>query len=117
MALKTSNIFGRITISDRAIAMVASNAAMECYGVADLVSRRLTDSLAELFNKIPNGKGIKVATVDNNKIYIDVYAILKDGVNIDAVTDSLRSVIIYNVEKFTGMSVKDVKINILGIKV
>lgn len=49
MSVNTSNAYGKITISDTAIARVASLAAMECYGIVETVSRRFTDSLSELF--------------------------------------------------------------------
>lgn len=116
MAVKTSNIYGKINISDFAIAMVASNAAMECYGVVGLVSRRLTDSLIELFNKTSYAKGVKVESVDN-KINIDIYAILRDGVSINAVKESMASTVRYNVETFSGMRVNNVRVNIVGVKV
>lgn len=116
MAVKTSNIHGRITVSDDAVAMVASYAAMGCYGIVDLVSRRLTDTLAELFGKAPYGRGVKV-TSDDNKIFIDVFAIIKHGVSQEAVTESLRNLVAYSVETFTGMRVMEVNVNIVGVRV
>jgi len=115
MAVKTSNIYGRISTSDEAIAAVAGYSALDCYGVHELASRKLTDSIAELFNKQPYGSGIKVATKDN-KIYIEIFAVLKRGVSIDAVTESLKSSVAYNVELFTGMIVKSVQVHIVGMK-
>ena len=76
MALKTSNIYGDITISDDAVAIVVSRVARECYGVADLVSRRLTDSILSILNKESVTKGAKLVTVDN-RIFIDLYILLK----------------------------------------
>ena len=57
MSVKTSNAYGNISISDMAIAKVASQAALECYGIVETVSRRFTDSLSELFNKKTQGRG------------------------------------------------------------
>lgn len=59
MSVKTSNAYGNISISDMAIAKVASQAALECYGIVETVSRRFTDSLSELFNKKTQGRGVK----------------------------------------------------------
>lgn len=115
MALKTTNIYGSITIEDEAVAMVVSKIARECYGVAELVSRRLSDNVLALFNKEPVGKGVKIVTADN-KIFIDVYVLLADGVNVEAVVTSLKSAITYHVELFTGMIVKSVNIHVLGLK-
>ena len=74
MALHTSNIYGNISVSDEAVALVIKKVAMDCYGVSELVSRRLSDSVLMLFNKDPIGRGIKLVTVDN-RIYIDIYCL------------------------------------------
>lgn len=115
MSVNTSNAYGKITISDAAIARVASQAAMECYGIVEMVSRRFTDSVAELFHRQPQGRGIKVTT-SGDRIYIDVYAIIKFGVSINAVAESLKEGVKYKVEKFTGMIVDTVNVNIIGVK-
>ena len=115
MSVNTSNAYGKITISDMAIAKVASQAAMECYGIVDTVSRRFTDSLAELFKKDTRGKGVKVTT-DGDKIYIDVYVIIKFGVSINAVAESLKESVKYRVERFTGMIVDSVNVNVIGVR-
>ncbi len=116
MSVKTSNYYGKITVTDNAVAMVAHYAAMDCYGIVDLVSRRLTDSIIELFNKSSSGKGVRVETV-NNKIVIDLFVILKEGINIDAVKESIAATVKYNVETYTGMRVSKINVNVVGVKV
>ena len=117
MAVKTANSYGKITISDQAIEMIAGKSAMECYGVVDLVAKRFSDNFAMLFKKQQQPKkGVKVLTVDN-KIYIDLYVILKYSVSISAVAESLKSSVKYSVEKFTGMIVDSVNVNVCGIRV
>ncbi len=115
MALRTSNIYGDITISDEAVAVIVNRVAHECYGVADLVSRRLSDSILSVLNKESVTKGVKLLTV-GNRIYIDLYILLKADVNETAVTESLKSTVIYHVEQFTGMRVKEVNVHVLGVK-
>ena len=116
MAVKTSNKYGKITVSDEAVVVVANRIASECYGVVDLVSRRVTDALAQLFRSDPNTKGVKVTCIDHN-IYIDLYVLFKEGVSVDAVSESLRSAVKYSVEEFTGMVVNAVNVNVLGVRV
>lgn len=116
MAVTTSNKYGKITVSDEAVAMCAYHAASECYGVAELVSKGFAKSIASLFRKNKHAVGIRVRTLDN-KIFIEISVLLKEGVQADAVTESLRSVVSYSVESFTGMRVMDVKVNVLGTKV
>lgn len=115
MSVSTSNVYGKISISDAAISKVAKNAALECYGIVDTVSRRFTDSLSELLKKQSGGKGIKVVT-SGDRIFIDVYVIIKYGVSINAVAESLKESVKYKVEKFTGMIVDTVNVNIIGVK-
>lgn len=114
MSVSTSNVFGKISISDQAIAKVAKNAALECYGIVDTVSRRLGDSISELLKK-SDGRGIKVAT-SGDRIFIDVDVIIKYGVSINAVAESLKEGVKYKVERFTGMIVDTVNVNIMGVK-
>ena len=115
MSVSTSNVFGKISISDQAIAKVAKNAALECYGIVDTVSRKLTDSLSELLKKQPDGRGVKVVT-SGDRIFIDVNVIIKYGVSINAVAESLKESVKYKVERFTGMIVDTVNVNIIGVK-
>jgi len=112
MAVMTSNKYGKIIVSDEAVAMCAHRVASECYGVVELVSKGLT---ASLFKKNAATKGIRVTTIDN-RIFIDVFVFLKEGVREDAVAESLRSVVTYSVESFTGMRVKAVNVNVVGTK-
>ena len=115
MSVNTSNAYGKISISDLAIAKVASHTAMEGYGIVEMVSRRFTDSLSELLKKDIGGRGTKVTT-SGNRIYIDVYVVIKYGVSINAVAESLKESIKYKVEKFTGMIVDTVNVNVIGVK-
>lgn len=115
MSLTTSNKFGKISISDEAVQAVASHTASECYGVVDLVSRRFSDNIGHLFNKNRLGKGVVVQTIDN-LIYVELYVILKVGMNTEAVKKSLSDTVKFSLETFTGMRVKRVHVNVVGIR-
>ena len=96
--------------------MVAHFAAADCYGVVDLVSRKLSDRISEFFNKTPSVKGVKIVTL-KNKINIEIFVVLRVGVNIDAVSDSIKNTVKYNVETYTGMRVDNIIVNVVGVKV
>ena len=115
MAVNTHNAYGQISITDETVALVAGYAARECYGIVEMVSRRLTESIAELFQKDSRSKGVRVTT-NGDRIYIDLYVIIKFGVNINAVSDSLKEAVKYHVEKFTGMIVDTVNVNTIGVR-
>ena len=114
MSVKTCNAYGNISISDIAIAKVTAHAALDCYGIVELVSKRFSDALFQLLGK-EVVKGVNVIT-EGDRIFIDVYVIIKFGISITAVADSLKEAIKYNVEKFTGMVVDTVNVNITGVK-
>ena len=114
--LKTSNAYGNITITDEAIIKVAGFSALDCYGVVDLVDKKAAESMPEVRKNRSFNRGIKVFTI-GNRIIIDLNVILKYGVSINAVAESLKSTVKYNVEKFTGMIVDSVNVNIVGVRV
>ena len=115
MPVTTSNIYGKISISDEAIAKVAAHAALECYGVVEMVSRKLSDSFSLLFKRDSSGKGVKVVT-SGDRIFIDVCVIVKYGVSIKAVVEALKESVKYKVERFTGMIVDTINVKVMGVK-
>ena len=115
MAVTTSNKYGKIIVSDQAVALCALHAARECYGVVALVAKNVFDKIISFFKKRHNTRGIKISTVDN-RIFIKLYVILKEGVREGAVVESLRSIVTYSVENFTGMRVKNVEVKVLGTR-
>ncbi len=115
MSVSTNNAYGKISISDLAIAKVASHTAMESYGIVEMVAHRFADRISLCAKKNEGRKGIKVISA-GNRIYVDVYVIMKYGVSITAVAESLKEAVKYKVEAFTGMIVDTVNVNIIGIK-
>lgn len=116
MSVNTANAYGRITVTEEAIAQVAGFTTLECYGIVDLVSKKMSDNLADLFNKRRISRGVRVLT-NGDRIFIDLYVIIKYGVSIDAVAESLKKSVKYDVERFTSMVVDTVNVNVVGVKV
>lgn len=116
MAVSTENSNGTISITDESIALVVGHTALECYGVVDLVARSFFENVRELFNKRSKSRGIKILTI-GDRIHIDLDIILKYGVSINAVAESVRRSVKYNVEQFTGMIVDSINISVIGVKV
>lgn len=116
MKITTNNYYGKISISSDAIASIAGYAALECYGVVDIVSKSIKDSIKELFTKQQYFRGVRVTAVEN-RIFIEVHAIFKYGVSINAVSESLKKSVKYSVENFTGMIVNSVNVHVEGVRV
>lgn len=115
MSVNTTNIYGEISITNNAIANFVSHTAMECYGIVEFVPYSIFDSIAALFRRRNMLKGVKIKTV-GDRIFIDVFVIVKYGVSIKAVAEAIKESIKYKVERFTGMLVDTVNVNILGVK-
>ena len=111
MKLTTFNSFGKISISRQAVSKVASVSVMECYGVVGLVTPTLNRE-----SKSHYYKGVVVSVNENDIILVDVYVVLKYGVAISAVSDSIRKSVKYSIEKFTGMIVQGVNVHVVGVK-
>lgn len=116
MLLTTSNKFGKIFINADAIKIVAAHTALECYGVVDLVSRRFSDNFSRAITKSELGRGVNVQIIDN-LVYVELFVVLKIGVNIEAVKKSLTDAVKFSLETFSGMSVKRIHIEVMGIRV
>ncbi len=115
MSVNTNNIYGKISITDDAIANFVSKTAMECYGIVEFVPYSIFDAIFSLFKKRGGLKGVKIAT-NGDRIFIDVFVVVKYGVSIKAVAEALKESLKYKVERFTGMLVETVNVNILGVK-
>ena len=114
VTVDTNNYYGNISISDNAIRTVAGFVALDCYGVVDLVSKNFRDSARELFRREKYSKGVTISHIDN-RIFIDIHCILKYGVSISAVAESLKKSVKYSVENFTGMIVDTVNVHVVGV--
>ena len=113
MSVNTVNGYGRIMVTEKAIAEVAGGSALECYGIVDLVPKRLSGRFTDLIRKKNVSHGVKVM----DRIFIDLYVVMKYGVSIDAVAQTLKKTVKYDVECFTGMVVDTVNVSVVGIRV
>lgn len=97
MAVRTSNRYGKIVVTNRALYDVVNATIGESYGVS-------------------GGRAVYVEISDEKKININLRVSLKFGVNREAVTESLRQQVKYNVENFSGVGVAVMNIRVEAIK-
>ena len=62
MSVNTTNSYGKISVTDDAVALIVAHSALDVYGVVDLVTNKFSDSIRELFKKSYKPKGIKITT-------------------------------------------------------
>ncbi|MBO5928342.1 MAG: Asp23/Gls24 family envelope stress response protein [Clostridia bacterium] len=115
MSAKTKNIYGKISITNKTIAKFVSAVAMDCYGIVEFASKDLISAVIEYFKFGSKCKGVKVKTT-GDRIFIDVSLVVRYGLSIKAVLESLKEAIKYRVERFTGMIVDTINIKVMGVK-
>ncbi|MFR1323621.1 MULTISPECIES: Asp23/Gls24 family envelope stress response protein [Ezakiella] len=115
MSAKIITDYGKITISDNAVAIIAGISAMETYGVVGMAAKNATDGIFELLSFKNLSKGIKV-TSEETFVNIDIHIIIQYGINIAVVSENLIEKVRFNVEKQTGLEVRDVNLFVQGIR-
>ncbi len=108
--------WGWIEVSPLAIAAIASEAALECYGVVGMASRSLRDGLGELLARDASHHGVKIQLYDG-KIGVDLYVIIEYGVRISEVARNVMSLVRFRLEKALNMPVLYVNVHVQGLRV
>jgi uncharacterized alkaline shock family protein YloU len=106
---------GRIEVSPAAIASIANEAVLTCYGVVGTADKDLAIGIVNLLS--PDSKrGIEVH-VNNGQIVIDVYVIIEYGTRIVAVARNVMNVVKFSVERALGIPVAEVNVHVEGLRV
>ena len=116
MEYKISNDLGLITISEDVLLKVAGYAALECYGIVAMSSKRAKDGFVEWLGKENLTKGMQVNITDAG-IDIDLFIIVEYGISIVEVCNIIKSQVCYKIENMTGAKVRRVNISVEGIRV
>jgi len=106
---------GSIRISPNAISALASQAALNSYGVVGMAARRGFESWVHPTAKDPR-QGVEVRILDD-KITLDVYVILEYGTRVSTVADSVAHAVRYTVQRVMGLPVETVNIHVQGLRV
>ncbi|TKJ31187.1 MAG: Asp23/Gls24 family envelope stress response protein [Chloroflexi bacterium B3_Chlor] len=108
---------GSIEISPVAIASIASQAVLGCYGVVGMASRTIRAGLAEKVHPTDTPrKGVDVALVED-RIIIDLYVIMEYGVRVSEVAHNIMQSVKFNVEKALGVAVAEVNVYVQGLRI
>lgn len=107
---------GKIEVSPAAVATIASQTVLECYGVVGMASSSLRHGLAELLGKESSRRGVEVRLADN-QIVIDLYVVLEYGMRVSEVAHNIMESVKFNVEKALGIPVVQVNVHVQGLRV
>lgn len=116
MVRKVKSPLGYINISSEAIAKLAGQIAMNCYGVVGMAFRSKTDGLVSLLKRDKMTKGIKIEDREDG-ISVSMHIMVEYGVNIGATSKNIINNVKYQLKKYTGLDVLDVKIFVESVRV
>jgi uncharacterized alkaline shock family protein YloU len=103
---------GRVGISSEAIAQIVGLVAAESYGIVGMVGKR---GLPRLIGRERLSDGIAVRGRDDGLV-IDMSVIIEYGLNLAEVAAGVRSRVVYEVERLTGLPVADVEVRVEQVR-
>lgn len=101
---------GELVISNDVFTTITGAAATNCFGVKGMAVRSATDGLVHLLRRESMAKGVKVRVNDDETVSIELHIIVDNGVNLMAVSRSIMNEVRYNVNRITGVEVKNVDV-------
>jgi uncharacterized alkaline shock family protein YloU len=106
---------GRIEISPQAIATLAGEAVLRCYGVVGMANKNLIDGIADLLQPDRWGRGVDVRVRDG-KVIVDLYVIIQYGTRISEVAHGVMHGVQYALEQALGVEVAEVNVHVQGLR-
>ncbi|MFC5986319.1 Asp23/Gls24 family envelope stress response protein [Marinicrinis lubricantis] len=117
MPIELVNEGGKVHVSDEVVSVLAGSAAMDCYGLVGMASRKqFKDGIAELLGRENLSRGVEVRK-DNSGLHIDLYVIVMYGTKISEVAHNIQSKVKYELEQVVGLNVDTVNIIVQGVRV
>ena len=116
MDCKFSTGLGLVSVNEEVILKVAGYAALECYGIVGMASKRTTDGIVQMLGIENLGRGVKVH-IAGDHVDVDLYIIVEYGISISAVAATLIDTVKYKVEHLTGVNVNKVNVSVEDIRV
>jgi len=118
MPIQLNNEYGRIEVIDDVIAVLAGSAALECYGLVGMASRKqLKDGITELLGRENLSRGVEIRRTENGEVQIDLYIIVSYGTKISEVAHNVQSRVKYVLNDVVGLHVDAVNIFVQGVRV
>ncbi|MEK4030236.1 MULTISPECIES: Asp23/Gls24 family envelope stress response protein [Bacillaceae] len=117
MAIELRTKYGQIDISNDVIAMIAGGAAIDCYGIVGMASKKqIKDGLTEILRRENFARGV-VVRQEEDQVFIDMYIIVSYGTKISEVANNVQSKVKYTLDQTVGLSVDAVNIFVQGVRV
>ncbi len=116
MECKIKNDVGTIYITEDVMLKVVGYAALECYGIVAMSSKRAKDGLVQWLGRENLSKGVQLKLVDD-MLDVDLFIIVEYGISIAEVCKTIVETVRYKLESMTGVKVRRVNISVEGVRV
>lgn len=116
MECKIKNEIGTIYISEDVMLKVVGYAALECYGIVAMSSKRAKDGLVQWLGRENLSKGVQLRLVED-MLDVDLFIIVEYGISIAEVCKTIVETVRYKLESMTGVKVRRVNISVEGVRV
>lgn len=110
------NSLGEIEVSKEVIALLAGNAAVECYGLVGMASRKMSDGIAELLGRDSLSKGVEVKITEDT-FTIDLYIIVQYGTKIHEVAHNVVEKVNFVLTKTLGFGPDKTNVIVHGVRI
>lgn len=114
--MTTEPYLGKIEVSPHAVASIAGQAVLECYGVVGMALKHPRDDLAEILPGATFRRGVDVQLAEG-QITIDLYVVIEYGTRVSEVAQGIKSRVKFSVEHATGLPVSGVNVHVQGLHV
>ena len=108
--IRQDNDRGSVNISTSVYTEIVGTAVSNCFGVKGMAARSLTDGVYHVLRKESANKGVLVHFHEDDTISVDLHIIVDNGINLNAVGESIISEVRYVVTKCTGTQVRAVNV-------
>jgi uncharacterized alkaline shock family protein YloU len=107
--------FGRIAVSQTAIASLVAEAVKECYGVVGMSSRSRLDELAGSLQR-GSRKGVEISEGADG-VVADIYVVVEYGMPISEVASGVMRRVYFTLAETAGLPVQAVNVHVQGLRV
>lgn len=108
---------GIISFDEEVLASIAGYAACENYGIVAMNSKTAGDSILQAFGGENIRRGVKITTLEDDSVDIDLFVTLLYGISFPAVAENAMSNVKYKVEDQTGIKVRNVNIFVEAVRI
>jgi len=107
---------GKVEVTPTAIASLASQVVLECYGVVGMATKDLASGIVEILQPAGHRRGVDVQ-INGSNIVVDLYVVMEYGTRIATVSRNIQSAVKYSLEKALGVPVLAVNVHVQDLRI